>query len=76
MNYPHYEPKPFHEKVDEIVARLLNFLCRLFTCAVHMAICAIPFIVIEDKSNATFWYCVGAYGVYLLGASQFLLRRY
>ena len=68
------------DRIGEIVVatleRLLHFGSRLLLFATFVAFCAVPFILVQDKSKLNFWYGTGAYGIYLIGVSQILAKLY
>ena len=61
--------------IAEMFGKIIRILVGVAGLAGFVALCALPFILIEDKSKVSFWYSTGAFGVYLVGVSQILGRR-
>jgi len=64
----------FVEMMPLMIEKFVHILARLIIFGALVALCALPFILIQHQTRDGFWYCLGAYGFYLFGVAQLIGR--
>ena len=63
------------DAIPETMGRVSPYIVRLIMFATCVAFSVLPFALIHHPEKTSFWYCLAAYGVYLVGVAQVLGRR-